>query len=151
MQPARSISKRTKECQENAPCCVLEVLQPSAVWQFALVSLSLPVPSVLNIRRAAKQHNVVQLTCSSHNLALSATLSIWSICLRSRTRAHARLFLGGGLNYQALSRQTQLFSSSLLLLPFLPIFSRWTFSTLCLFPCRFSLPGNIRTHFWPFN
>lgn len=54
---------------ENAPCCVLEVLQPSAVWQFALVSRSLPVPSVLNIRQAAKQHNVVQLTCSSHNLA----------------------------------------------------------------------------------
>lgn len=54
---------------ENAPCCVLEVLQPSAVWQFALVSRSLPAPSVLNIRQAAKQHNVVQLTCSSHNLA----------------------------------------------------------------------------------
>lgn len=34
-----------------------------------LVSLSLPVPSVLNIRLTAKQHNVVQLTCSSHNLA----------------------------------------------------------------------------------
>lgn len=136
---------------ENAPCFVLEVLQPSAVRQFALVSQSLPVPSVLNIRRAAKQHNVVQLTCSSHNLALSATLSIWSICLRSHTRACPPCFSFLVLNYQALSRQTPSLFSSLLLLPFLFIFSRWTFATLCLFPCTFSLPGNIRTHFWPFN
>lgn len=140
---------------ENAPCCVLEVLQPLAVRQFALVSQSLPVPSVLNIRRAAKQHNVVQLTCSSHNLAQSATLSIWSICLRSHTRAHHVFFFFFLffllLYYQALSRQTQFVSSLLLLISFLFIFSRWPFATLCLFPCTFPLPGNIRTHFWPFN
>lgn len=38
----------------------------SKVLQYGslLISLSLPVPSVLNIRLTAKQHNVVQLTGS---------------------------------------------------------------------------------------
>lgn len=49
-----AVSSRSFKC----PCC-----------GSLLVSLSLPVPSVLNIRLTAKQHNVVQLTCSSHNLA----------------------------------------------------------------------------------
>lgn len=102
---------------ENAPCCVLEVLQPSAECRCALASLSLPVPSVLNIRPAAKQHNVLQLTCSSHNLA-PVCYSIHMANLSSRLtleRMPAMLFCFF-LSYQALSRQTQLFSFSLLLL-----------------------------------
>lgn len=95
--------QKDERMPENAPCCVLEVFSPSAVRHFALVSQSFPAPNVQNIRPTAKQHNVVQLTCSPHNLALSATLSIWSICLRSHTRVHVPDNFFYVLNSQALS------------------------------------------------
>lgn len=136
---------------ENAPCRVLEVLQPSAVWQFALVSRSLPVPSVLNIRQAAKQHNVVQLTCSSHNLApVCCPIHMVNLSPFSHSSTCPLFSFFLFFDYQTLSDR-QLFSSSLSLLSIIFIFSRRTFSTLSLFSCSFSLPGNIRTHFWPFN
>lgn len=48
---------------ENAPCSVLEALKSLSCGSL-LVSISLPVPSVLNIRLTAKRHNVVELTGS---------------------------------------------------------------------------------------
>lgn len=137
---------------ENAPCCVLEVLQPSAVWQFALVSRSLPAPSVLNIRRAAKQHNVVQLTCSSHNLApVCYPIHMVNLSPFSHSSACPRFFflLPFPFSLSNPLRRTQIFSSSLSPLSIIFIFSRGTFSTLCLLSCSFSLPGNIWTHFGP--
>lgn len=137
---------------ENAPCCVLEVLQPSAVWQFALVSRSLPVPSLLNIRQAAKQHNVVQLTCSSHNLApVCCTIHMVNLSPFSHSSTCLLFSFFSIFWLSNPLRQTQFFSSSLSLLSIIFIFSRRTFSTLSHFSCSFSLPGNIRTHFWPFN
>lgn len=63
-----SISKRTKVCQKMHLAVSSRSFKRRCCGSL-LVSLSLPVPSVLNIRLTAKQHNVVQLTCSSHNLA----------------------------------------------------------------------------------
>lgn len=48
---------------ENAPCSVLDASE-SLSCRTLLVSISLPVPSVLHIRPTAKQHNVVELTGS---------------------------------------------------------------------------------------
>lgn len=47
----------------NAPCRVLEAFKSPSCGSF-LLPISLPVPSVLNIRLTAKQHNVVELTGS---------------------------------------------------------------------------------------
>lgn len=89
-----SISKRTKVCQKMHLAVSSRSFKCRCCGSL-LVSLSLPVPSVLNIRLTAKQHNVVQLTCSSHNLAPVCS-SIHMVNLSSiPTLEHMRTFFFG--------------------------------------------------------
>lgn len=66
---------------DNVPCSVLESLKSLHCGSLH-VSITLPVPSVLNIRLTAQQQNVLELTNwfltqPGHRLLLS----IWAICL----------------------------------------------------------------------
>lgn len=77
----------SKMMPENTPCSILEALK-SLRCDSLLVSISLPVPCVLNIRLTAKQHNVVELTGSQHNLATVCSYPYGQFVFRSHTNEH---------------------------------------------------------------
>lgn len=98
----RSAALVAQAAPDNAPCSVLEASK-SLCCGSLLVSISLPVPSVLTIRLTAKQHNVVELTGSQHNLATVCSYPYGQFVFHSHTEgkthkhththAHSSFFL----------------------------------------------------------